>query len=150
MTDETTPLAFAFFNEVGIIEHLSRTAFERVLPPGLSLAGFTVLNHLIRLGHERRPPALIAKALQVTRGAITGTVSKLEAQGMVRVEPDPKDGRAKGVSVTPVGRVTRDRAIEALSPILAELLTQIDEAELIALLPTLRRVRSLLDVARDA
>ena len=150
MTDETTPLAFAFFNEVGIIEHLSRTAFERVLPPGLSLAGFTVLNHLIRLGHERRPPALIAKALQVTRGAITGTVSKLEAQGMVRVEPDPKDGRAKGVSVTPVGRVTRDRAIEALSPILAELLTQIDEAELIAVLPTLRRVRSLLDVARDA
>lgn len=150
MKDETTPLAFAFFNEVAIIEHLSRTAFERVLPPGLSLAGFTVLNHLIRLGHERRPPALIAKALQVTRGAITGTVSKLEAQGMVRVEPDPKDGRAKGVSVTPVGRETRDRAIEALSPILAELLTQIDEAELIAVLPTLRRVRSLLDVARDA
>jgi DNA-binding MarR family transcriptional regulator len=150
MTDETTPPAFAFFNEVSIIEHLSRTAFERLLPAGLSLAGFSVLNHLIRLGHERAPPALIAKALQVTRGAITGTVSRLEAQGLVRTEPNPKDGRAKGVSVTPQGRAVRDQAIAALSPTLADLLTQIDEAELVAALPTLRRVRSLLDAARDA
>jgi DNA-binding MarR family transcriptional regulator len=150
MTDETTPPTFAFFNEIGIIEHLSRTAFERVLPEGLSLAGFTVLNHLIRLGHERRAPALIAHALQVTRGAITGTVSRLEAQGLVRVEPDPNDGRGKGVSVTPQGRLARDNAIAALSPVLDGLFSQMDESELITVLPTLRRVRSLLDAARDA
>lgn len=143
------PPAFQLFNEIGIIEHLSRTAFERVLPPGLSLAGFTVLNHLIRLRHERRAPALIASAMQVTRGAVTGTVKRLEAQGLVRSDPDPHDGRGKGISVTPAGRAARDDAIATLAPILAELLTEMDEAELCALLPGLQRLRRILDAARD-
>ncbi len=147
-TKDTSP-TFVFFNEIGIIEHLASTAFERVLPAGLSLAGFTVLNHLIRLGHERRPPALIANALQVTRGAITGTVKRLESQGLVRTEPDPKDGRGKGVSVTAQGRRVRETAISALSPVIAGFLKGIDEAELIAVLPVLQRARALLDAARD-
>jgi len=143
------PLAFTVFNEIGIIEHLSRTAFERVLPDGLSLAGFTVLNHLIRLGHARRPPAAIASALQVTRGAITGTVKRLEAQGLVRSDPDPTDGRGKGISVTDKGRAVRQAAIDALAPQLAGLLAQSSEADFVALLPLLQRLRAHLDAARD-
>ena len=140
---------FAVFNEIAIIEHLSRTAFERVLPEGLSMAGFTVLNHLIRLGHERQPPALIASALQVTRGAITGTVKRLEAQGLVRSDPDPTDGRGKGISVTTKGRTVRDAAIEALEPAIGPLLTEVEVRELTAILPTLQRLRRVLDRARD-
>ena len=145
----TPPPVFVFFNEIGIIEHLSRTAFERVLPPGLSMAGFAVLNHLIRLGHERRAPARIASALQVTRGAITGTLKRLESQGLVSVAPDPDDGRGKGVSVTPAGRAARDAAITALEPVFAHLLGAIAEADLQQVLPTLQRVRQILDAARD-
>lgn len=143
------PPVFVFFNEIGIIEHLSRTAFERVLPPGLSMAGFTVLNHLIRMGHERRAPAKIASALQVTRGAITGTLKRLESQGLVSVAPDPNDGRGKGVSVTPAGRAARDTAITALEPVFAQLLAAIAETDLRQVLPTLQRVRQVLDAARD-
>jgi len=143
------PLAFRFFNEVGIIEHLSRTAAERVLPAGLSHAGFTVLNHLIRLDHVDRPPAKIAAAVQVTKGAMTGTLRRLEAHGWVTIAADPRDGRAKGVNVTPEGRAVRAAAIASLAPQLTELLMQIDEAELAAALPTLMKVRAILDAARD-
>lgn len=143
------PPAFVFFNEVGIIEHLSRTAAERVLPRGLSMAGFGLLNHMIRLGHERRAPAKIAAALQVTKGAITQTLKRLEAEGLVTVEPDPRDGRGKAVSVTPAGRQARQEAIAALDPLFADLLAQVDVAEIEAVLPTLQKVRQVLDAARD-
>jgi DNA-binding MarR family transcriptional regulator len=150
MTDAPgDPPGFAFFNEVGIIEHLSRTAAERVMPEGLSMAGFTVLNHLIRLRHERRPPAKIAAALQVTRGAMTGTLKRLEAGGWVIVDPDPEDGRAKAVSVTDAGRQIRARALAALAPQFADLFREIDPQDLEAALPILRRVRAILDAARD-
>ncbi len=143
------PLAFVVLNEIAIIEHLSRTAFERVLPAGLSMAGFTVLNHLIRLGHEHRPPARIAGALQVTRGAITGTVKRLEAQGLVRSDPDPDDGRSKAISVTPAGRVARDAAIAALTPNIADLMARMDSTQLKAMLAPLEALRRILDAARD-
>ena len=119
------------------------------MPQGLSMAGFTVLNHLIRLRHEDRPPAKIASALQVTRGAITGTLKRLEAAGWIVVKPDPSDGRAKGVSVTAAGRQIRAEALAALAPQFADLFRAIDPRELEAALPVLRKVRAILDAARD-
>lgn len=149
MSAPDDPVAFVFFNEVGIIEHLSRTAAERVMPEGLSMAGFTVLNHMIRLGHERRPPAKIANAVQVTKGAMTGTLKRLEAAGWVIVEPDPTDGRGKGVSVTPEGRAMREEAIARLTPGFSSLFDHMSPDELAAILPTLQKVRRILDAARD-
>lgn len=149
MTPPNDPTAFVFFNEVAIIEHLSRTAAERVLPEGLSLAGFTVLNHMVRLGHERRAPAQIANAVQVTKGAMTGTLKRLEAGGWVRVDPDPDDGRGKTVTVTPVGKAVREAAIANLGPLFGELLREVDLEALAAVLPTLQHVRRVLDAARD-
>lgn len=143
------PLAFVFFNEVGIIEHLARTAAERVMPAGLSMAGFTVLNHMIRLGHARRAPAQIASAVQVTKGAMTGTLKRLEAEGWVEVVPDPEDGRGKWVSVTPAGRAVRDAAVARLAPAFAALFQAVEPARIEAVLPTLQAVRRALDAARD-
>ena len=143
------PPAFVFFNEIGIIGHLARTAAERVLPAGLSMAGFEVLNHMVRLGHVDRPPARIASAMQVTRGAITGTLKRLAAEGWIVVDPDPHDGRAKTVNITPAGRETRTAALAALAPLFDDLFRGIEMAEVEAILPTLRRVRMLLDAARD-
>jgi DNA-binding MarR family transcriptional regulator len=149
VNDLNDPIAFVFFNEVGIIEHLSRTAAERVLPDGLSMAGFTVLNHMVRLGHERRAPARIAGAVQVTKGAMTGTLKRLEAGGWIVVEPDPTDGRGKAVSLTPAGRAIREEAIRRLTPGFMALFNGVSPDELAAILPTLQKVRGLLDAARD-
>lgn len=150
MTDRPgDPLAFVFFNEVAIIEHLARTAAERRLPDGLSLAGFTVLNHMIRLGHDRRAPAQIASAVQVTRGAMTGTLKRLDAEGWIVVVPDPDDGRGKMVSLTPAGRAIREAGVASLAPEFDNLFAEIDPADLQAILPTLQAVRRALDAARD-
>ena len=64
-------------------------------------------------------------------------------------DPDPTDGRGKGISVTAKGRAVRDAAIEALEPTIGPLLTEKDVAELTAILPTLQRLRRVLDRARD-
>ena len=74
------PPVFRLFNEIGIISQLSGTILARVLPHGLSMAQFGVLNNFVRLGGERTPAGL-AEAFQVTRGAMTNTLTRLEAQG---------------------------------------------------------------------
>ena len=119
-----------------------------MLPAGLSQAGFAVLNHMVRLGHHQRAPARIASAMQVTRGAMTGTLRRLETAGWITVTPDPADGRGKAVSLTPAGREVRDAAIAALSPLFRDLLAA-EASALEAVLPTLTRIRRRLDAARD-
>ena len=143
------PLAFVILNEVGIIEHLSRTAAERALPPGLSMAGFVVLNHMIRLRHAERAPAQIANAVQVTKGAMTGTLKRLEAEGWITVTPDPSDGRAKIVRLTHDGRVIRDTAIQVLTPLMGPLQAAVTDSELRQAIPILQKIRAALDAARD-
>lgn len=142
------PIPFQFFNEVGIIEQLARSAFQRVLPDGLTLPQFNVLNHFVRLGGEKSPLDL-ARAFQVTKGAMTNTLQRLEAQGLIAVRPDPGDGRGKLVSITPLGRQRRERAIAALGPLVEDLLGRVELAHMTDALPGLRQVRQALDEARD-
>jgi DNA-binding MarR family transcriptional regulator len=147
-TPAVDPIAFRLFNEIGIIEHLSRTEFERVLPEGLSAASFTVLNHFVRLNRSAASPSQLASAFQVTKGAMTNTLQRLEALGYVRLESNAADGRGKIVSITAPGRAAREEAIQRLAPMLARLLSEISEAELAAILPTLAKLRAILDAAR--
>lgn len=147
MTED--PPLFALLNEIAIIEHLARNRLERVLPDGLRASHFTVLNHLVRLG-DGRSPARIARAVQVERPAMTNTLQRLEARGLIRLAPDPRDGRGKRVFLTEAGRAAREAAVaaanDAIAPITADL--RVEEVE--AALPLLRRLRGALDRARDA
>jgi DNA-binding MarR family transcriptional regulator len=146
---EPAPIAFQFFNEIGIIEHLATTEFERVLPEGLSLAGFTVLNHFVRLNKDGEAPARLARAFQVTKGAMTFTLQRLEALEAITLEPDPQDKRAKIVRITPHGRALRDEAIGRLAPLLMELTGAFDPESFAAALPFLQQIRAYLDRRRD-
>ncbi|MEQ9315924.1 MAG: MarR family transcriptional regulator, partial [Henriciella sp.] len=94
---------FRLFNEIGIISQLGSTAFERVLPHGLTQAQFTLLNHCVRLG-DNKTPAYLAAAFQVTRGTLTSTLQRLEQKGFIRLAPDDQDGRSKRVLLTDAGR----------------------------------------------
>jgi DNA-binding MarR family transcriptional regulator len=143
------PLVFEFFNEIGIIAQLSQTLLERSLPDGLKLPHFGVLSHFARLGGDRSP-AELARAFQVTRGAMTNTLQRLEARGLVALSPDPRDGRAKRVRITPRGLAAREAAIAALAPSLAALEAQFGAQPFGAALPFLRRIRTHLDTMRDA
>jgi DNA-binding MarR family transcriptional regulator len=136
-------------NEVSIIEHLARNRLERVLPDGLRASHFVVLNHLVRMG-DGRSLARIARAVQVERPAMTNTIQKLEARGLVHVGPHPVDGRGKLVFLTEAGRAARTAAVAAATGAIAPIAKGLDEAELLAALPLLRRLRAALDAARDA
>jgi DNA-binding MarR family transcriptional regulator len=148
MTGPADPAAFRFFNEIGIIEQLARNVFERVLPDGLKVSQFALLNHFVRLGDDKNP-ADLARAFQVTKGAMTNTLQRLEARGLVTVGPDPDDGRGKRVHITEAGRRVRDRSIAALGPALAVLEREFGEAAFADALPFLERLRASLDAARD-
>jgi DNA-binding MarR family transcriptional regulator len=139
---------FTLFNEIGIIHQLSGTAFERVLPHGLTQAQFTVLNHCVRLG-DNKTPAQLASAFQVTRGTLTSTLQRLETKGFIKVVPDGKDGRSKRVLLTPSGRIAREDAIAAAAPILSAARGALSRDEVEGLLPVLTKLRAWLDANRS-
>jgi DNA-binding MarR family transcriptional regulator len=143
-----TALLFQFFNEVGIINQLATAMFESRLPDGFLVSQFAVLNHLIRLG-DGRTPLDLARAFQVPKTTMTHTLAVLERHGLIRMAPNPKDGRSKCVWITDAGRAFRTDAIAALAPDMSHLASMFPVDRIAAMLPTLSALRSLLDAQRD-
>ncbi|MGP1394335.1 MAG: MarR family winged helix-turn-helix transcriptional regulator [Inquilinaceae bacterium] len=142
--DDIGKLVFQFFNEVGIIQQLGSTMFNKRLPDGLHVSHFSVLNHLIRLGDGKTPLSL-ARAFQVTKGTMTHTLATLSKRNLIRLAPHETDGRSKVVFLTEEGRLFHRQAIENLGPAIMALDDKIDWEKVVELLPELRRIRSVLD-----
>ncbi len=142
------PPVFRLLTEVGIIEQLARIQLERSLPDGLKMSQFGVLNHLVRLGGDWSPIRL-ANAFQVTKGAMTNTLQRLEKRGLVKVVGDPEDGRGKLVNITERGRTMRARCVRSVGPLIADLSAALSKKELEMALPVLGKVRRYLDTHRS-
>jgi len=130
------------FTQIAIIDQLVTNRLERVLPEGLSHAQFGVLTQLGRGGDTT--PAELARLFQVTKGAVTNTLQRLEAQGLITVEPDPADGRRKRVAATTAGLAVHDRALVAMRPLHDSLRSAFTEQEFVAVLPFLKALRTWL------
>jgi len=143
------PPVFRLFTEIGIIEQLARNQLERQLPGGLKVSQFAVLNHLVRLGGEWSPLRL-ANAFQLTKGAMTNTLQRLEKRGLIRVAADPRDGRAKLVTITEAGREMRSSCVASIGPVFEALSSEISADDLESALPILQRVRQHLDARRSS
>ena len=141
-------LAFRFFTEIGIIQQLATSMFNKRLPDGLHVSHFAVLNHLTRLGDGKTPVSL-ANAFQVTKGTMTNTLSVLTRRGLIRTERHAVDRRSKLVYLTDAGRTFRQQAIDRLDPLFAMLRETLDLDQVIRILPTLEAVRKVLDENRD-
>jgi DNA-binding MarR family transcriptional regulator len=135
------------FTEIGVIDQMVANRIERALPHGLSHAQFAVLTYFTRYGGPASP-AELAGLFQLTKGAMTNTLQRLEAQGFVAVEPDPADGRRKLVSLTAAGLAAHDAALIALRPMTESLREAFTEAEFEAALPFLKALRTWLDEGR--
>jgi DNA-binding MarR family transcriptional regulator len=135
------------FNEIGIIAQLSSNRLERVLPVGMSIAQFSLLNHLVRLGGSWAPSRL-ARAFQVTKGAMTNTLQRLETQGLVRITTDPDDARGKLVEVTDAGRRMRERCVRATGEVMDDIVKLVPAEDVRAALPLLGHLRKTLDENR--
>lgn len=143
------PPVFQLFTEIAIINQLAQAGFASVLPKGMTIAQFTVLNHFIRLGHDQQSPAQLASAFQITRPTMTSTLARMEKAGLVAIRPDPEDGRAKLVSVTAAGEKMRELCLQRLAGPLADADAVLSRETLAQLLPLLQDVRAKLDRLRD-
>lgn len=144
MSSDPYPLAIALFSELLTADQLVRNRLSKVLPKGMEISHFSVLNQLARAGDERTP-AQLAKSFHVTRGAMTNTLSKLEWAGYVHIRPDWDDARRKMVAISPAGRQARDAALAAISPMISELVSELSEDKVRAVLPILRELRLKLE-----
>ena len=148
MDEKQRRTAFAFFNEVGIINQLATSAFNKRLPDGLHISHFSVLNHLVRLGDGKTPLSL-ANAFQVTKGTMTHTLTTLRTRGFVRFASHETDGRSKLVYLTDKGRAFREQAIVSLDSAFQALDDVLDIRDLETMLPQLTELRRVLDEKRD-
>jgi DNA-binding MarR family transcriptional regulator len=144
MSDSSNTLAVALFSEILTAEQLIRNRLSKVLPKGMEISHFSVLNHLARSGAERTP-AQLAKSFHVTRGAMTNTLGKLEWAGYVHIRPDWDDARRKMVAISPAGRRARDSALDAISPMIEELISELGDEKVRAAIPILRELRLKLE-----
>jgi DNA-binding MarR family transcriptional regulator len=103
----------------------------------------------VRLNVEGESPARLARAFQVTKGAMTYTLQALEELGYVAIEADPTDARAKIVRITKRGRRARDDGAARVNPGMKAMIGVIGAEAFAEALPFLIKVRQVLDAARD-
>ena len=137
-------LGNALFSELFMSDQLARNQLSRVLPRGMELSHFSVLNHLAR-SNDERSPAQLAKTFHLTRGAMTNTLAKLEWAGHIHIRPDWDDARRKFVSISPSGRAARDAALAAIGPLIGDVVDALGADRVRAVLPVLRELRLRLE-----
>lgn len=142
--DRNDDIAVALFGELFMADQLARNRISKILPKGMELSQFSVLNHLARM-NEERSPAQLAKAFHVTRGAMTNTLSRLEWAGHIHIRPDWDDARRKFVAISPAGRAARDAAVQAVTPLIAEVVDALGADRVRSVLPVLRELRVRLE-----
>lgn len=140
MSDDRNGLAISLFSEVLAADHMIRNRLSRVLPKGMEISHFSVLNHLA--WHEgERSPAQLADTFKVTRGAMTNTLNRLEWAGYVHIRPDWDDARRKMVALSPAGLRAREQALSAIAPMVSDVIDKLGEDAVRATVPILRQMR---------
>lgn len=144
MVDDTNTTAVSLFSEILTVDQLLRNRLSKVLPKGMEISHFSVLNHLAFVADERSP-AQLAGTFHVTRGAMTNTLTKLEWAGYVHIRPDWDDARRKMVAISPAGRQARDQAIAVLTPMINQVVGEMGADQVRTILPVLRDLRARLE-----
>ncbi|MAI58479.1 MAG: MarR family transcriptional regulator [Rhodobacteraceae bacterium] len=143
MVDDNSSLAISLFSEILTVDQLLRNRLAKVLPKGMELSHFAILNQLANIGVERTP-AQLANSFHVTRGAITNTLAKLEMAGYIHIRPDWEDARRKLVSISPAGQQARSAALALVSPLIGGLINDLGPEKVKQVLPTIRDLRQRL------
>ena len=138
------PLAITLFGEIAMADQLARARLNKVLPKGMELSHFSVLNHLAHQGGEKSP-AQLARLFHVTKGAMTNTLGKLERSGFIHIRPDWDDARRKHVRISPAGEAALETAIRAIEPVFDRILSSVGSEKIRMILPVLRDLRAVLE-----
>src|SRR6184192_261131 len=117
---------------------LARLATRSIESADVGLSDFAVLEMLLHKGPQ--PVNEIGRRVELTSGAITTAVDRLESRGLVTREADPSDRRARIVRLTAAGEEQAARIFadhKAAMDRAANGLSKTDRATLIELLKKL-------------
>jgi DNA-binding MarR family transcriptional regulator len=136
------------FNEIGAISYFVRQTVVKRLPPGMTYAHFELLNFLMRYG-DGQTPAELARALLLTKGALTAILQKLEAKGYVAVLGDVSDKRKKRVRLTRDGLEAQSLVLRGMKDKTEALRDGFTDNEFRQALPFLKALRTFLVEAHE-
>lgn len=127
---------------IGRLGSLYASRLKRLLEPhGLAPWEFDVLSALRRHGaRSSLSAAELCTASQLTSGAMTHRLDRLEERGWIARGPDPDDRRGVRVSLTASGKATIERVMQARANDAAEAtacLSRADRRQLSSLLRAL-------------
>ena len=145
MRENNNDLAISLFSEILTVDQLFRNKMAKILPRGMELSHFAVLNQLANINAERTP-AQLAKSFHVTRGAMTNTLTKLEIAGYIHIRPDWEDARRKLVALSSAGQDARNDALASVSPVISSLIEDLSTQKVKTILPALRDLRQQLEL----
>jgi DNA-binding MarR family transcriptional regulator len=140
---DTAPLGVVI-RVMALYRSFYRDASKALLPLKLELWEYDVLSALRRQG---RPFALaatrLARETDLSGGAMTNRIDRLEARGLVRRRPDKDDRRGVIVILSARGRRVIDEAIRFRLEAARESLRSLSAAEQEELAGLLRRIAQL-------
>ncbi len=109
-------------------------------PYGITFSRYEALVLLTFSKDGSLPLSKVGERLQVHATSVTNVIDRLEAAGLVRREPNPRDGRGTLAVITDDGRRVANDATAVLNEARFGLGT-LDEADLGRLFTVLRRLR---------
>jgi DNA-binding MarR family transcriptional regulator len=136
------------FTEIAILEHLTRTRFERKATNGLTVRQFGLLNYFVRTHPGSDSVAGIAWAFQHEEAETLETVNAMAALGFVDVTQgiNPRDSV---VDITPAGRLAQREQLTQIGPEIGDLVSEIPEQDLETAHRVLREIRLVMDNLPD-
>ena len=137
-------LALALISEIFAVNQRAKNRFGRALPAGVELSHFVLLNHIANSKGEKSPAQLSA-AFNLTKGAVSNTLKRLNWHGYIHISPDWDDARRKHISISHAGRKLVQEAMQAMLPIAADLVKDMGDDTIRQTLPVLRALRLHLE-----
>ena len=123
---------------------------ERLLADGRRTArpGRAALLYKLYVNRDSLRVTTLADLLGVDAPTVTRKVQQLEHEGYVARHPDPDDRRATRIELSPAGRRTLQRVLDARRAWIASLFEDWDRADLVAFASALGRFSTTLKARR--
>lgn len=103
---------------------------EKLSPLGISVAQFDLLACLVAAEPHNLKQSDLASRLLVTKGNISGMLSRMTDQGMVQRADDPHDRRSKRIRITEEGRALYQKGRLAQESLIDELFGDLSREKL--------------------
>src|SRR5204863_8151720 len=125
----------------GLARRLHRSMDETLAEFGLDSAEHKALSVLAHAGEPfRSTPGRLAKRMELSSGAMTNRLDRLEEAGLIRRLPDPSDRRGIQVELTEAGIKAYDESTAAQAAKEALITSALNEKEKDELNNLLRRL----------